>query len=62
LIAFLRSACPETLEVGCGTGHCLGVATPYAARLAGLDPSTPMLERARNSAHGAHLIHACAEL
>ena len=59
---FLGSARPSTLEVGCGTGHWLQVAAPYASRLAGVDPSMPMLERARRVASAAHLIRARAEM
>jgi len=59
---FLGSARPSTLEVGCGTGHWLQVAAPYASRLAGVDPSMPMLERARRVASTAHLIRARAEM
>ena len=61
LSEFLGSARPSTLDVGCGTGHWLGVVTPHAGWLAGVDPSMPMLERARRTAPTAHLIRASAE-
>ena len=37
----------DVLEVGCGTGHWLDVMRPHARRIVGLEPSMPMLARAR---------------
>ena len=47
LINFLGEGRPRVLEVGCGTGHWLGVAQPRAGRAAGVDLSSGMLARAR---------------
>lgn len=47
------------LEVGCGTGHWL--AEVEGRRPAGIDPSMPMLERARRTAPQARLVRARAE-
>ena len=64
LLGFLGDA-PSMLEVGCGTGHWLAeIRRAQAAaerRLAGVDPSAPMLARARRAAPAAHLIQARAE-
>jgi ubiquinone/menaquinone biosynthesis C-methylase UbiE len=57
------------LEVGCGTGHWLAALqarlkpSPYDSRprLAGVDPSAPMLTRAKAAAPDAHLVRARAE-
>ncbi len=51
----------DVLEVGCGTGHWLGVLATRAARIAGLDPSAGMLARARHSVRGATLVRGRAE-
>lgn len=50
----------SVLEVGCGTGHWLA-AVESQARVAGVDPSLPMLERARASAPAALLVQGRAE-
>jgi ubiquinone/menaquinone biosynthesis C-methylase UbiE len=70
LITFLGDA-PAVLEVGCGTGHWLAVAqearrpalNSVKARpsLYGMDPSAPMLARARARIASARLIRARAE-
>jgi ubiquinone/menaquinone biosynthesis C-methylase UbiE len=66
VLGFLGEA-PAALEVGCGTGHWLAEvhrATPAAGHrlLAGIDPSMPMLARARAGAGAAtHLARARAE-
>jgi SAM-dependent methyltransferase len=52
------------LEVGCGTGHWLAfcaAAWPGRGMLAGIDPSAPMLHRARGAAPTARLVEARAE-
>jgi len=61
LLSFLGTQSAGALEVGCGTGHWLGVATGHASLLAGVEPSSPMLARARGAAPGAHLVRARAE-
>jgi ubiquinone/menaquinone biosynthesis C-methylase UbiE len=84
LLRFLGDSPAAVLEVGCGTGHWLGVVlarlrpSPYddagsanaagsakasAERpiLAGVDPSNPMLQRARIAAPSAWLVRARAE-
>jgi predicted TPR repeat methyltransferase len=51
--AMLQELSPEprkdmdTLDAGCGTGLCGALIAPYARRLAGIDLSAGMLERAR---------------
>jgi SAM-dependent methyltransferase len=62
VLGFLGDA-SAVLEVGCGTGHWLAEVAAAAGRhpLAGIDPSMPMLERARRAAPGAHLVRARAE-
>lgn len=47
LLGFLGEHPLDVLEVGCGTGHWLDVMQPKARRLVGLEPSLPMLRRAR---------------
>jgi SAM-dependent methyltransferase len=51
----------RVLEVGCGTGHWLKVFSNRIAFLAGLDLSTNMLQRARESVPEAPLVRGCAE-
>lgn len=50
------------LEVGCGTGHWLGLQADGAAVVAGADRSMAMLERARVASPRAALVQATAEL
>jgi SAM-dependent methyltransferase len=59
VLSFLGPAPVATLEVGCGTGHWLGVV--QGPILVGIDPSAPMLARARGVAPGARLVRARAE-
>ena len=59
LLSFLGPTPLATLEVGCGTGHWL--AALQRQILAGIDPSAPMLERARIAAPSARLVRARAE-
>lgn len=57
-------AAVDVLEVGCGTGHWLDVARPYARRVIGLEPSMPMLRRAslrRGFGGQARLVRGVAE-
>jgi ubiquinone/menaquinone biosynthesis C-methylase UbiE len=68
LLSFLGSAHPAALEVGCGTGHWLETMGGHAGRLCGLEPSMPMLERARIALAGrpsggapVHLVQGAAE-
>lgn len=61
LLDFLGPQPSAALEVGCGTGHWLGVASGHASRLAGVEPSAPMLDRARGAAPSASLVRARAE-
>ena len=49
------------LEVGCGTGHWLQAVAGCASFVAGIEPSRPMLGRARRAAPHARLAQACAE-
>lgn len=49
------------LEVGCGTGHWLRILSRHTARIAGVDPSRAMLERARTKAPATILAQARAE-
>jgi SAM-dependent methyltransferase len=51
----------RVLEVGCGTGHWLRVLGDAAVRVAGVDPSSNMLQRARTRAPVAGLVRATAE-
>jgi ubiquinone/menaquinone biosynthesis C-methylase UbiE len=53
----------DVLEVGCGTGHWLELLTRAAGmkNLAGVEPSSEMLERARGAAPHARLVQARAE-
>jgi ubiquinone/menaquinone biosynthesis C-methylase UbiE len=61
LLDFLGPAPVAALEVGCGTGHWLEVAGARASMLAGVEPSSAMLERARLAAPAARLVRARAE-
>jgi len=61
LLNFLGPTLIAALEVGCGTGHWLEVADARASMLAGVEPSSAMLERARLAAPGARLVRARAE-
>ncbi len=61
LLSFLGPTPLATLEVGCGTGHWLAAVLAERPILAGIDPSAPMLERARIAAPSARLIRARAE-
>ncbi len=62
LAGFLGPAPLDVLEVGCGTGHWLGEMARRCRRLVGLDPSMPMLRRARrNLGEGGALVRAVAE-
>jgi ubiquinone/menaquinone biosynthesis C-methylase UbiE len=61
VLSFLGPTPLATLEVGCGTGHWLAAMTGRASTLAGIEPSAPMLERARIAAPGARLVRARAE-
>ena len=60
---FLESSVPPSvLEVGCGTGHWLTLATTLPVRLvAGLDRSWEMLRRARRAAPKTILVRGSAE-
>jgi SAM-dependent methyltransferase len=58
---FLPAATPAVLDVGCGTGHWLRELAGRASRLAGVDPSLPMLRRAHAAAPKASLTRARAE-
>ena len=54
-------AAMDIAEVGCGTGHWLARLCDRAAGVAGLDPSSAMLQRARMMAPSARLIRGRAE-
>lgn len=61
ILGFLRSApLGAVLEVGCGTGHWLNEMAGRASLVAGLDPSTRMLARARVAAPAAALVRGSA--
>jgi ubiquinone/menaquinone biosynthesis C-methylase UbiE len=61
LVNFLGPQPSTVLEVGCGTGHWLSIAHAERSPLVGVDPSQPMLDRARVAAPGARLVRARAE-
>jgi ubiquinone/menaquinone biosynthesis C-methylase UbiE len=72
LANFLGDAAKSVLEVGCGTGHWLArVARSFSQKstslsgeravVAGIEPSSEMLARARVTAPGARLIRGTAE-
>jgi ubiquinone/menaquinone biosynthesis C-methylase UbiE len=61
LVNFLTPMVPSALEVGCGTGHWLREMAGHATLLAGVEPSGPMLDRARAAAPQAHRVRARAE-
>jgi ubiquinone/menaquinone biosynthesis C-methylase UbiE len=61
LLNFLGPTPVAALEVGCGTGHWLDVVGRRASILAGVEPSSAMLERARIATQRARLVRARAE-
>ena len=64
LIGFLGQPASTVLEVGCGTGHWLAFVARTSgdsAVVAGLEPSGPMLRRARTAAPSARLVCGRAE-
>jgi len=61
LLNFLGPTPIAALEVGCGTGHWLEIVGARASILAGVEPSSAMVERARLAAPGARLVRARAE-
>ena len=66
LLTFLGPEPGAVLEVGCGTGHWLAAVAlarrgAEGAKTAGVDPSAPMLARARLAVPGALLTRARAE-
>lgn len=64
LLNFLGAQPSSVLEVGCGTGHwlsCSAKASAERSKVVGIDPSGPMLERARRAAPDAGLARARAE-
>jgi SAM-dependent methyltransferase len=60
LEGFLRADL-RALEVGCGTGHWLQAMTGRASILAGLEPSSEMLQRAKAVAAEGRIVRGCAE-
>ena len=42
-----KATCSDVLDIGCGTGLCGPLLSPYARRLVGVDLSAKMLEQAR---------------
>ena len=62
VLAFVGTDKPSAiLEVGCGTGHWLTAVIGLAPFVAGVEPSSGMLSRARAAAPGARLVRASAE-
>jgi ubiquinone/menaquinone biosynthesis C-methylase UbiE len=61
LESFVAGADGPVLEVGCGTGYWLALLAGLGARIAGLDSSAAMLERARARLAGAALELGTAE-
>ena len=61
LLNFLGPTPAAVLEVGCGTGHWLDAVGAHASFLAGVEPSSAMLTRARLAAPRARLVRARAE-
>jgi SAM-dependent methyltransferase len=49
------------LEVGCGTGHWLGILRQLGCHVYGMDPSAGMVQRARESLGLASLVRARAD-
>jgi ubiquinone/menaquinone biosynthesis C-methylase UbiE len=63
LLDFIGSERPSAiLEVGCGTGHWLSAVDGLSPFVAGVEPSSGMLARARGAAPHARLVRACAEM
>ena len=64
LVAMLQAesqtACDAVLDLGCGTGLCAPLLRPMARRLAGVDLSEKMLDKARAS--GLYDELACADI
>src|SRR5438045_9105634 len=52
---------PRVLDVGCGTGHWLQSLQHAGVAVAGVDPSSGMLDVARAADPKTVLIRACAE-
>jgi ubiquinone/menaquinone biosynthesis C-methylase UbiE len=61
LMAWVGDPDGPVLEVGCGTGQWLRRLDKSGVRIAGVDASSKMLERARENAPRALLAHAVAE-
>jgi SAM-dependent methyltransferase len=61
LIDFLGTDGPRALEVGCGTGYWLRVASDRASLLVGMDFSAAMLAKARQHDVAARIVRARAE-
>jgi len=60
LQAEAQTACDAVLDLGCGTGLCAPLLRPMARRLAGVDLSEKMLDKARES--GLYDDLACADI
>src|SRR5437867_7978047 len=58
---FIGSGDVEAVEIGCGTGHWLAELDGRARTMAGLDPSSEMLRRARTAAPSAYIVRGHAE-